>query len=94
MKKIKDTQYLYPVGKHPRFAGNQDGWHTGAAEDDCRRQPLKRLIRRSMMQASEPTYDYKDFESALTQELASTYERLGKGDSDDPQMFQDFPLQI
>ncbi len=33
--------------------------------------------------------DYKDFESALTQELASTYERLEKA-SDDPEMFKIF----
>lgn len=38
-------------------------------------------------------YDYRDFESALTQELSATYERPGKSILR-PGNVQNFPLQI
>ena len=37
-EKNKGYTVSFPVGKHPRFA-DQDGWHTGAAEDDLCCQP-------------------------------------------------------
>ena len=76
MKKIKDTEYLYLSAniraQETRMVGTQ---------------ALHKMVSASSAEEAYKTvtdagigadYDYRDFKSALTQELASTYERLEK----------------
>lgn len=87
MKKIKDTEYLYLSAniraQETRMVGTQ---------------ALHKMVSASSAEEAYKTvtdagigadYDYRDFESALTQELASTYERLEKS-SPNPEMFKIF----
>ena len=87
MKKTKDTQYLY-LSANIRA---QETKMIGA-------QALHKMIAAGSAEEAFKTvndagigvdYDYRDFESALTQELASTYERLEKA-SPNPEMFRIF----
>ena len=87
MKKTKDTQYLF-------LSANIRALQTKMVGT----QALQKMISAASPEEAYKTVndagigadiDYKDFESALTQELASTYERLEKA-SDDPEMFKIF----
>ena len=87
MKKTKDTQYLFLSANIRALQTKMIGT-----------QALQKMISAASPEEAYKTVndagigadiDYKDFESALTQELASTYERLGKA-SDDPEMFKIF----
>lgn len=87
MKKTKDTQYLFLSANIRALQTKMIGT-----------QALQKMISAANPEEAYKTVndagigadiDYKDFESALTQELASTYERLEKA-SDDPEMFKIF----
>ena len=87
MKKAKDTAYLY-------LSANIRAQETKMVG----MQALKKMISAYTPEEAYKTvtdagigldYDYKDFESALTQELSSTYERLEKS-APDPEMFKIF----
>ena len=87
MKKTKDTEYLYLSAniraQETRMIGTQ---------------ALHKMISAATAEEAYKTvtdagigvdYDYRDFESALTQELSATYERLEKA-SPNPEMFKIF----
>ncbi len=90
MNKIKDTQYLY-------LSANIRAQETKMIGT----QALNKMIAAASAEEAYKTvtdagigvdYDYRDFESALTQELFSTYERLEKA-SPNPEMFEIFRLK-
>ena len=87
MKKTKDTEYLYLSAniraQETRMIGTQ---------------ALHKMISAATAEEAYKTvtdagigvdYNYRDFESALTQELSATYERLEKA-SPNPEMFKIF----
>ena len=87
MKQTKDTAYLY-LSANIRA---QEAKMIGT-------QALHKMVAAANAEEAYKTvtdagigmdYDYRDFESALTQELSSTYERLEKA-SPSPEMFQIF----
>ena len=87
MKKTKDTQYLY-LSANIRAQENR---MVGT-------QALHKMISAATPEEAYKTVtdagigvdvNYQDFESALTQELVSTYERLEKA-APDPEMFKIF----
>ncbi len=90
MKKIKDTQYLYLSANIRAQETRMIGM-----------QALQKMIAAASAEEAYKTVtdagigadvDYKDFESALTQELASTYERLEKA-APNPHIFRIFRLK-
>lgn len=87
MKKTKDTEYLY-------LSANIRAQETKMVGS----QALRKMISAFTPEEAYKTvtdagigldYDYRDFESALTQELSSTYERLEKA-APNPEMFKIF----
>ena len=88
MKKTKDTQYLFLSANIRALQTKMIGT-----------QALQKMISAASPEEAYKTVndagigadiDYKDFESALTQELASTYERLEKASDDRELMFEKF----